>query len=467
MKYWIKANQIEIILFFLLWLTYSYFVHSEPGWNVNTRIDLVYALVDRGTLSIDAYYNQPSKEYLTGDVAVYQDRHYSDKAPGLALLGVPIYAGFINLADWVGWHPTPTISRYIVTIFTVGLLSALLGVFLYRFLAYFDEHIFYRLLLVFAYALGTIAFPYATLFFSHAPAALFCFLSFYVLFYTIRNPQSAIRNIIVAGLFAGYALITEYPVGIIVIGLIIYLYSQRKKFSEVILFILPMVACLSVLLLINYLQFGTPFALGYHYEQIPMFRTGMSRGFMGITYPSLNAIIGTTVHPFRGLFFWSPVLILGLIGFYFMAKDTRYRKEFWLLLYIVLAFFLFNFSYYTWWGGWATGPRHIIPMLPFLCIPMIYLFSRWKKVSIGLTFISIILVFIATAADPQMPENILYPLWHFAIPKLVQGYPTLNLGNMLFGLTGLSSLIPLIIILIVGIIILIKLSLSGNSRLNS
>ncbi|MFB3895789.1 MAG: hypothetical protein ACE14V_05745 [bacterium] len=477
---WFKRNKIEIILFFFLWLIYAYFVHSEPGWNINTRIDLIYALVDRGTLEIDAYYNQPSKEYLTSDIAVFQGHHYSDKAPGLALLGVPIYAGFINLATLVGWHPTPTLCRYIITIFTVGLLSAILGVFLYRFLAYFNENKVYRLLLVFAYMLGTIAFPYSTLFFSHIPAAAFSFLAFYLIFRKMRYQQSDARSqtvavihqrnlvssfwLLTSGFLSGYALITEYPVGIIVIGLIVYLYFQRKKFSEVILFIIPILVCCSILFIINYLQYGTPFALGYQYEQIPMFRTGMSRGLMGITYPTIDAIYGTTVSPYRGLFFWSPVLILGLIGLFFMKKDTRFRKEFWLFLYIIIAFFIFNFSYYTWWGGWATGPRHIIPMLPFLSIPMLYCFSRWTKLSIGLTCISMVVLFIATAADPQVPEHILYPLWQFAIPKLLDGYPTLNLGNILFGLNRLPSLIPIIIILAVGIIILVKLSLMENNK---
>ncbi|MDI6784627.1 MAG: hypothetical protein QME64_11115, partial [bacterium] len=378
MKPWLKANRIEIILFFFLWFTYGYFVHQNPGWNVTTRMDMVYALVDRGTLAIDAYYNQPSKEYLTGDVALYNGKHYSDKAPGLALLGVPVYSGFASLADSLGLHPTPTVARYLVTLFTVGLLSAVLGVFLYRFLAYFEENKTNRLILVLAYALGTIAFPYSTLFISHQTAALCCFLGFYILYNAAGNPKSEIRNpklyLVAAGLFTGYALITEYPIGIIVLGLIVYLFLQRKKIMDVVLFLIPIFFCLLIPAFINYLQFGNPLALGYHYEKLDEFKTGMSQGFMGITVPSLTTLYGITIHPFRGLFFWSPVLILALIGFYFLYKDTKFRKEFWLLLYIVVAFFIFNMSYFAWWGGWSTGPRHIIPMLPYLVIPMVYIF---------------------------------------------------------------------------------------------
>jgi hypothetical protein len=456
MKLWIKNNQIEIILFFLLWFTYGYFVHQNPGWNVTTRMDLVYALVDRGTLAIDAYYNQPAREYLTGDVAEFNGKHYSDKAPGLALLGVPVNAGFANVADLLGFRFSPTVARWIVTWFTVGLLSALLGVFLYWFLAFFEENRTTRLILVLAYALGTIAFPYSTLFISHQAAACFAFLGFYLIFYAIRNPQSAIRNLIFAGLLAGYSLITEYPVGIILIGLMVYLFSKLKKIRYLILFGLPILGCLLIPAFINHLQFGSPFALGYQYEKLDEFRTGMSRGLFGITVPSLKILYGITIHPFRGLFFWSPVLILAIFGFYYLYQEEKFRKEFWLFLYIIVAFFLFNMAYFAWWGGWATGPRHLIPMLPFLIIPMVYIFRQWRKIQLSLTVISITLMFIATAADPQVPQTYLYPLWEFAIPRLVQGHLTLNLGNILFGLTGLSSLIPLIVILLIGTYLLFK-----------
>ncbi|MCX7919158.1 MAG: hypothetical protein N3A72_06025 [bacterium] len=471
---WLKTYRIEFILFFLLWFTYGYFIHQNPGWNVTTRMDFIYAVVDQGTLSIDAYYHQPSKEYYTGDVAEYNGQHYSDKAPGLALLGIPVYAGFINLADIIGWHPSPLISRYIVTLFTVGLLSATLGVILYRFLAVFDANNQNRVMVVCAYAFGTIAFPYSTLFFSHIPAAVFCFLGFYLIFTKIRYQPVEVRNqmgearkqqnrttsywLLASGFFAGYALITEYPVGLIVFGLVVYLYLQRKKIHDVILFLVPIFICLLIPAMINYLQFGTPFALGYQYEKLDEFRTGMSRGLFGITVPSLKTLYGITVHPFRGLFFWSPVLILSLFGFYHFYREKKFRNEFWLFLVIVVVFFLFNISYFAWWGGWATGPRHIIPILPFLSIPMIYLFSRLKKLSLGLSLISIGLMIIATAADPQVPQSYLYPLWEFALPRLMYGIVTLNLGSLLFGLQGLTSLIPLLSLLILGIGLLVRVS---------
>ena len=47
-------HRIQIALFFFLWFGFSYFEITFAGWNVNTRLDLVYSIVERGTLSIDA-----------------------------------------------------------------------------------------------------------------------------------------------------------------------------------------------------------------------------------------------------------------------------------------------------------------------------------------------------------------------------------------------------------------------------
>ena len=51
-----------------------------------TRLALSQAIVDHGTLRIDAYQRQ------FGDKAAYGRHFYTDKAPGLSFLAVPTYA---------------------------------------------------------------------------------------------------------------------------------------------------------------------------------------------------------------------------------------------------------------------------------------------------------------------------------------------------------------------------------------
>src|SRR5216684_9234062 len=64
-------------------ISYAYF-YEGGGWNQNSRFDLVRAIVEQRTLRIDAYHQN------TEDKAFANGHYYSDKAPGLALLAVPI-----------------------------------------------------------------------------------------------------------------------------------------------------------------------------------------------------------------------------------------------------------------------------------------------------------------------------------------------------------------------------------------
>src|SRR5438034_8265634 len=79
-------------------VSYAYF-YQGGGWNQNSRFDLVRAILERGTLRIDAYHEN------TEDKTISNGHFYSDKAPGLALLAVPAAAASIPALRAVGIDP--------------------------------------------------------------------------------------------------------------------------------------------------------------------------------------------------------------------------------------------------------------------------------------------------------------------------------------------------------------------------
>src|SRR3981189_769254 len=105
-----------------VFISYAYF-YQGGGWNQNSRFDLVRAMVERGTLRIDAYHEN------TQDKAYYQGHYYSDKAPGVALLALPAAAIARPLLRATGVDPASPSSlvatSYLVTIFAVALPAAL------------------------------------------------------------------------------------------------------------------------------------------------------------------------------------------------------------------------------------------------------------------------------------------------------------------------------------------------------
>src|SRR5271157_3498936 len=117
-----RAPKQALLIGFVAFVSYAYF-YSGGGWNQNTRFDFVRAMVERGTLSIDAYHAN------TGDKAFKDGHYYSDKAPGQPLLAVP--AAVVTRAVLIAAGANPLSARslvaisYLCTLFSVALPMAL------------------------------------------------------------------------------------------------------------------------------------------------------------------------------------------------------------------------------------------------------------------------------------------------------------------------------------------------------
>src|SRR3990172_8968891 len=100
-----------MIIFLVLLSSYDYFFPRWADWNINSRFDLVLAVVDKGTLAIDDYYQN------TGDYASYKGHFYSDKAPGLSFLGVPAYIAYKAISA------VPPVSQVLARVSESGALG--------------------------------------------------------------------------------------------------------------------------------------------------------------------------------------------------------------------------------------------------------------------------------------------------------------------------------------------------------
>ncbi len=70
----------------------------------------------------------------------------------------------------------------------------------------------------------------------------------------------------------------------------------------------------------------------------------------------------------------------------------------------ILAFsLLFITTFNGWHGGWAVGPRYLVPAVPFLALPLTYSFGRFFKTACVLAILSLAINLIVTAVDPQAP----------------------------------------------------------------
>lgn len=464
-----KLSSIELALFLLLLVCFAYFFPRWADWGQNSKMDLTMAIVDQGTFVIDDYYHN------TGDYALYKGRHYSDKAPGTSFLGVPFYALFRallspslldQLVDRIGSNAALVatlreggtgllrekvyfaMALAFVTFFSVSLPSATLGVLLYRFLGRFTENENIRLILPLAYGLATVAFPFSSILNGRQIVAVLTTAAFYLL-YRYRRREVGPNVLWAVGLFMGWSAITDYPTALILAGLFVYAFwgaPDRRHLFRLVLGGLPPILLAAWY---NYSCFETPLPVGYFYSEL--YTDLHYTGFLSLTFPTLPALYGITFSPFRGLFFLSPFLLLAVPGFWWMKRDRGHRAEFWLCLWAVVSFLWFNSSSAMWWGGFSVGPAYLVPMVPYLVVPLAYALSRLlvRRWGWGLLILLLSWSWFATWAEtiagqsfPDMTPN---PLFTLSLPRLASGNIARNWG-MLLGLRSFASLIPLTLI---------------------
>src|SRR5512140_325628 len=101
------------ILAMMLALATLYF-YQDPGWNGNSRLDAVKAVVERGTFEIDAYHLQP--DWYTMDKSLYEGHYYTDKAIGSSLLGLPVYFALYKLEVFAGATLGSQFTKHVLTL---------------------------------------------------------------------------------------------------------------------------------------------------------------------------------------------------------------------------------------------------------------------------------------------------------------------------------------------------------------
>src|SRR5690348_14331825 len=97
---------------------------ANTSWNVNSRMALVLAVVDRGTFAIDGYEGD-NDIFPTSDKAAFGGHVYSDKAFGVSLLCVPVYALMQGIAKAFGFEWDLQLKIYFLRIASASLPAAL------------------------------------------------------------------------------------------------------------------------------------------------------------------------------------------------------------------------------------------------------------------------------------------------------------------------------------------------------
>ncbi len=281
---------------------------------------------------------------------------YSKKGPAPAFLAVPWYLLLHIITELnVG------IGQLQATLLWNGLVTAVTAALLWltaRRLGYGDRT---GMALGLLFGLATIAWPYANQFFGEPLSALALLTIFYGM--ATWQRRGGWWWMALAGIGAAVALttVTAHTLLIAVFGgwwLVDWLVRRRTEAKAVkswlvgaAAFAAPMLAGAALLALYNYVRFGDIFETGYHFDSGEGFSTPFLAGFWGLIFS-----------PYRGVFWHTPLFIASIAAFAPFLR--RHRSEATLIALLSAVLVGMYSLWWMWWGGFAWGPRFLVPMTP-------------------------------------------------------------------------------------------------------
>ena len=405
----------------------------------NAHYVLVKALAN-GTPEIEKAMTELG-DYSTNDFTVVDGKTYSNKAPGLAFLTLPVYGAL----ELVGARTVGDPARALWALGLVGVVlpAALLLVVVRRLADSFVPG--YGLAAAVAIGAGTLLLPYATLFFSHVLAAALLFGAFAIL---VRERRRDVRLWIVgaAGVLAGYAVTTEYPsaVGVAVLGL--YALAGTDRVRRAAAYAAGALVGALPLLLYNAWAFGSPFESSYSTSP-----EGEATNLFGS--PRVGAMLDL-LRSSGGLVVLAPVLACAAVGTVALAR--RARAEALAIGALCVGYVVFTASFYSPYGGTILGPRYLIPIVPFLSLGLAIALRARPLITGALALMSVGIFATITATHALAGYN------RGFVDRLLDRETTATAASLV-GITGWYAIVPFLLA-VVGAVAGAALATSWEAR---
>lgn len=451
------------ILVAFLYVATSPYHHGLNNPNEMIRVYMSRAWCDSGTFDIGPVIDAWGP---VDDKAIRHGTLLSSKAPLQSLVGIFAYAAAEPLLRWFG---LPTDKRNIThvmrlfgsTLFGFGFAAWLIA-WARRRTVELGAPRTLGTALGLAGALGTMLYPYSLTFTGHLLAAVTAGGTVLLALAATRlRPGSGAWRLtaVTMGFAAGAAPFAEYPAALVAAPMLAAVFwatrgaLRRAELTGLLAAggSLPF----GVGLWVHATLWGSPFATGYSFLENPSYAQAHHEGFFGVTYPKADALAGSLFSPGTGLFFFSPILILGVLGLARCALGQR-REATGALpralaiagLVALLSSLFFIGAHHGWRGGWTIGPRYIIAVAPLLLVWAIEAQAsvRLRPWTSALGGASIVLTGFAAALYPHLSDVFTNPLATFLWPSYARGEYAYGVGHAL-GLRGhaanLAHVLPL------------------------
>jgi hypothetical protein len=183
----------------------------------------------------------------------------------------------------------------------------------------------------------------------------------------------------------------------------------------------------------------------------------MEGGFFGISTPKPAVLGEILIGPRRGLVWLAPTLVFLPLAWFFALRSWEKSVAVTAIL-VVLSYLAINAGYYYWDGGFSTGPRHIVPAIPFMCLALAALWDRVSKqfrwLLVGTSCLGALIAIVCASTTMAA-----YGDWQFPLINLTQRFLSGRRHGLLtsLGLPDAWSLLTQILIWMVALMVVISL----------
>lgn len=419
-----------------------------------------YALV----LALDRYkqihLTKELAEFASPDVGILNDKYFILFPPGVSFFLFPFYllGKPYELAQLTSYASIPLF----------GLGSIVLLYLLSR--KMFSLPIWTSILVPLVYAFATTSWSFTVTIYQHAQTTFFLLLAFYAAYKFRYSRKFSIVWSSIVWFSYGIGLFIDFPSVFLGLPIMIYFFISAVQYQEqkhaFTLRLRPAMYLGSIWLIVllfvhglynqsafgDWKKFGQSFS---RYEGAVKYEQRLSRKAAEATMSgTLTSKPSTGSNPFsvfdedrvvrgvetlliaddKGLFYFSPVLLFGVLAWFLNKKKEKLEQG--ILVSIVLINVVMYASFGDPWGGWAYGPRYLLPTMSVLSIfTGILLYRSIFSWIVRLAFIPIFSFSVAISVLGVVTTNIIPPKVE-GIPLGIQYGYVANIFYLFKGVTG-------------------------------
>ncbi|MDY7015231.1 MAG: hypothetical protein SVX43_16865, partial [Cyanobacteriota bacterium] len=248
------------------WIYLFHFRHLAAG--SDRFVLLTMALVERGSVQLDLYYNNPFyKDYL-GDILLYEGHAYSNINPGLSFLAVPAWAvahffyQFLPLSSGLRQEIIHYFFAHFVSFtLTTALLSALTVWLLAALTTQKTGRRWRGILAGLLYGLGSIAFFFSTRANQNIPVAFIGVYTYVLVFESefFGKLKSPIRLLSIGFLLGWGPILDITALPLLLVFSIVILIQNRSSPKNLLYVALGAILPILSQAIYHYIAFGNPF----------------------------------------------------------------------------------------------------------------------------------------------------------------------------------------------------------------